>query len=95
MPQQYENVAQQRVLNALLIVAQHAAEGIAPGAVAKALGTLPSNATRDLSNLRIAGLAIERGGLWFPTLAPWACCEPVGPARTRGRRTAQRPVAPL
>ena len=92
MPQQYENVAQQRVLNALLIVAQHADEGIAPGAVAKALGTLPSNVTRDLSNLRIAGLACEHDGLWFPTPTLWEArrlsrSAPVGNSWLRNRQS--------
>jgi DNA-binding MarR family transcriptional regulator len=53
----YLNAAQQRVLSTLLILADHDLNGLAPGEVARRLGTLPSNTTRDLANLRAAGLA--------------------------------------
>lgn len=61
----YINGAQQRVLKTMLLIAEYGAEGVSPGVVAQTLKTLPSNTTRDLANLRIAGL-IERtpSGNW-------------------------------
>jgi len=53
----YINAAQQRVLQMLLRLAGHEIEGIAPSELALALRTSPSNVTRDLANLREAGLA--------------------------------------
>lgn len=53
----YINVAQQRALRTLLILADHDLDGLTPGEIARQLDTLPSNTTRDLANLRLAGLA--------------------------------------
>lgn len=53
----YINVAQQRALRTLLILADHDLEGLTPGEIARQIDTLPSNTTRDLANLRLAGLA--------------------------------------
>ncbi len=39
-------------------------DGALPGEIAKALNTFASNATRDLANLRIAGLAVTIDGRW-------------------------------
>jgi hypothetical protein len=63
----YRNAAQQRVLLTLAFLAQRR-EGALPGEIAQSLGTLPSNTTRDLANLRLAGLAVARDGRW--------CCSP-------------------
>lgn len=64
----YQNFAQQRVLQTLLVLAAHGHDGIAPSEVARAVDTLPSNTTRDLANLRLAGLAEEHDGRWYPTV---------------------------
>lgn len=53
----YINVAQQRALRTLLILAEHDLDGLTPGEIARQIDTLPSNTTRDLANLRLAGLA--------------------------------------
>jgi DNA-binding IclR family transcriptional regulator len=53
----YTNAAQQRVLKALMVLAGHELEGLAPAQVARALHTSQSNATRDLANLLESGLA--------------------------------------
>jgi DNA-binding IclR family transcriptional regulator len=59
----YANAAQQRVLLTLDFLANHP-EGASPGEIAKALNTLASNATRDLANLRLAGMAAAVDGRW-------------------------------
>jgi hypothetical protein len=53
----YTNAAQQRVLQTLRILMEHPTGGIAHNEIARALKTLPSNTTRGLANLRIAGFA--------------------------------------
>lgn len=55
----YANQAQQRVLKALTVIVRHGQAGLTPGEVAVQVGTIPSNATRDLANLIEAGL-VER-----------------------------------
>lgn len=57
MTDRYINAAQQRILKMLLRLAGHEIEGIAPSELAAALRTSASNVTRDLANLREAGLA--------------------------------------
>jgi DNA-binding MarR family transcriptional regulator len=57
MSEKYINAAQQRVLRTLLTLAEHDLDGLLPGEIARNLDTLPSNTTRDLANLRLAGLA--------------------------------------
>lgn len=65
MAENYINGAQQRVLQALLVLAGHEIDGLAPGQIASALGTSASNTTRDLSNLKEAGLAESlESGRW-------------------------------
>jgi DNA-binding IclR family transcriptional regulator len=86
----YQNAAQQRVLQTLLVLAAHGHEGIAPSEVARAVGTLPSNTTRDLANLRLAGLADEHHGRWYPTerfIEAFVCAKPARAAHTRSRRS--------
>jgi DNA-binding IclR family transcriptional regulator len=56
-PTRYINAAQQRVLQMLMRLAGHEIEGIAPTELALALRTSASNVTRDLANLREAGMA--------------------------------------
>lgn len=65
MSEKYTNAAQQRILRTLLILAEHALDGVTPGEIARQLNTLPSNTTRDLANLRLAGLAeVMPNGRW-------------------------------
>jgi DNA-binding IclR family transcriptional regulator len=53
----YRSTSQQRLLAVMLALAGREVDGLRPGAIAKGLGTHPSNVTHDLRNLRIAGLA--------------------------------------
>jgi DNA-binding IclR family transcriptional regulator len=53
----YRNEAQQRLCKVVLLLAGHEFDGVAPSDLAKALKTNPSNVTRDLANLKEAGLA--------------------------------------
>lgn len=57
----YINAAQQRLCKTILLLAGKEFDGVQPSALAKALGTNPSNVTRDLANLQEAGFA-ERIG---------------------------------
>lgn len=61
MSADYINAAQQRILKTVLLMAGKEFDGVQPSALAKALGTNPSNVTRDLANLQEAGFA-ERIG---------------------------------
>lgn len=61
----YTNNAQQRILAAVVILAGHEAEGLAPSQLATGLRTTPSNVTRDLANLKEAGFAEQlANGNW-------------------------------
>jgi DNA-binding IclR family transcriptional regulator len=55
----YVNESQQRVLRVMLALSGREVEGLAPGELAKGLSISPANVTRDLANLREAGLAEE------------------------------------
>ncbi|HFD86510.1 MAG TPA: MarR family transcriptional regulator, partial [Gammaproteobacteria bacterium] len=55
--ERYHSNSQQRILKVMLALAGHEVTGLAPGEIAKGLNITPSNVTRDLANLRIAGLA--------------------------------------
>lgn len=57
MSDRYINAAQQRVLKLVFRMAGHEIEGIAPSELAAALRTSASNMTRDLANLKEAGIA--------------------------------------
>lgn len=57
MSDRYINAAQQRVLALQFRLAGHEIEGIAPSELAAALQTSASNITRDLANLKEAGIA--------------------------------------
>ena len=60
------NTSQQRILALILHLFGDVVGGYAPGALAKALETTPSNITRDLANLAHAGLAekVPATGHW-------------------------------
>lgn len=62
----YTNDAQQRVLKTMLMLFGDVVNGYAPSAIAKALEHAPAAVTRDLDNLRTAGLAErdEATGMW-------------------------------
>jgi len=62
----YINNSQQRLLRTILLLAGNELAGLAPSDLAKALDTGPSNVTRDLANLKEAGLAeqLPETGRW-------------------------------
>lgn len=62
----YTSKSQQRILRTLTVLAGNEFNGLTPSEVAKAVRTSASNATRDLANLREAGLAevIQETGRW-------------------------------
>lgn len=62
----YLNSSQQRILQVLMAMFGHEIQGIAPGELAKGLNITPSEATRALANLRIAGIAeqLAETGRW-------------------------------
>lgn len=62
----YINAAQQRLLKVVVLLAGNEFNGLAPSDLAKALNTNPSNITRDLANLKEAGLAEQ-----LPDTARW------------------------
>ena len=53
----YTNAAQQRMLQLLDLLAGHELLGVAPTAIAKAIGCTASIVTRDMANLQTAGWA--------------------------------------
>lgn len=65
----YANQAQQRILKALIAIVRSGYPGLTPGEVAAQVGTIPSNATRDLANLVDAGL-VERNKSGRFTVSP-------------------------
>lgn len=90
MSAKYIVSSQQRVLQTLVALAGHEMEGLAPGEVARAVRTTASNTTRDLSNLREAGLAEPmETGRW--RLSPRAA--QIGIAVLKSLDDAQRRVA--
>ena len=62
----YTNAAQQRLLQLIDLMAGHELQGLLPGEVAKALAVGASTVTRDLDNLKTAGIAErdEESGHW-------------------------------
>lgn len=62
----YTNEAQQRILHLVLHMFGDVITGYSPSALAKGFDLPPSTITRDLDNLRTAGLAErdEATGLW-------------------------------
>ena len=65
----YTNDAQQRLIKLLIVMFGDAVGGYPPAALAKALGCAGSVITRDLDNLRTAGVAerVEATGHWCLT----------------------------
>lgn len=91
----YINAAQQRVLKVLMLLAGHEMMGLAPNEIAKAVRTSASNVTRDLANLREAGMAEPlESGAWriTPKVGQIALrvLNALGEARRRVEETAQR-----
>ena len=66
----YTNEAQQRILRLLMLLAGHELLGLVPSRIAVELQASPSQVTRDLQNLKTAGLAelVQDTGGW--RLAP-------------------------
>ncbi len=62
----YTNAAQQRLVKVILALFSDVVNGMAPSALAKAVGCSAPVITRDLDNLATAGLAErdETTGLW-------------------------------
>lgn len=62
----YTNNAQQRLVKVILTLFGDVVEGYAPSALAAAVGCAPGVMTRDLDNLRTAGIAAcdEESGRW-------------------------------
>lgn len=62
----YTNAAQQRILQLVLALFGDTVNGYPPGALARAVGCSASVMTRDLDNLRTAGLAerLDDSGHW-------------------------------
>ncbi len=65
----YTNEAQQRILRLVLALFGDAVNGYPPAVLAKSMGCSASVITRDLDNLRTAGLAerVEATGHWCLT----------------------------
>jgi DNA-binding IclR family transcriptional regulator len=66
----YVNESQQRVLGVMLALSGREIEGLAPGEIAKGRSISPANVTRDLANLREAGIAEEISGTGRWRLTP-------------------------
>ena len=62
----YTNDAQQRILKLVVLLAGNEFNGLAPAEIGKALNTSGALVTRDLDNLRTAGMAdqIPETGRW-------------------------------
>ena len=62
----YVNSSQQRILLVLMALFGHETQGRAPGELAEACQISPSAVTRDLANLRLAGIAEQMpdGNRW-------------------------------
>ena len=68
--ERYESRSQQRLIRVLLALSGHEIQGLAPGELAKGLDVSASDITRDLANLRIAGIAEEMVGTGRWRLTP-------------------------
>lgn len=66
MSTDYTNESQQRILKVVLALFSDVVQGVAPSALARAVNATAPAITRDLDNLRTAGLAEkdEATGLW-------------------------------
>lgn len=79
----YLNRAQQRVLRTLAVLIERGESGALPGEIANTIGTLPSNTTRDLANLRHVGFARTADSRWYAVFPQVA-----------SRRRRKFPIAP-
>lgn len=92
----YRCEPQQRILRLLTILAGNEIEGLSPSEIARALSCQASIATRDLANLKQAGMAeqIPATGRWrlSPQIVQIALRHQVALDRARSRldETAQR-----
>lgn len=59
------NQAQQRVLQTLTVLLERGEAGALPSEIANAIGTIASNTTRDLANLRHVGFVRTTDGRWY------------------------------
>ncbi|GMV30702.1 MAG: hypothetical protein AMXMBFR59_28270 [Rhodanobacteraceae bacterium] len=82
----YWNAAQQRVLRTLRLLNNLGATGASPSDIAAGVGTLRSNTTRDLANLRTAGLATAANGRWYAS--PSAAANVTNPSSTTAESQA-------
>lgn len=85
----YRNSAQQRVLRTLRLLADVGRTGASPSEVATGIGTLRSNTTRDLANLRMAGLATTSNGRWYASYDAAGCLHKPPPATAETPRAAR------
>jgi DNA-binding IclR family transcriptional regulator len=85
----HRNQAQQRVLRTLFILIERGEAGALPGEIANAVGTIPSNATRDLANLQLCGFARTANGRWYAVIPPAAGAGASSSAKPR-RRAGER-----
>ena len=62
----YTNDAQQRLVKVIFVLFGDVVNGVAPGAIVAAVGCSAPTVTRDLANLRVAGIAErdEETGMW-------------------------------
>ncbi len=65
----YTNAAQQRLIRVIAVLFSDIVDGVTNGTIAKEIGCSPAAVTRDLENLRTAGLAErdEATGRWMLT----------------------------
>lgn len=89
MPDKHLCEPQQRILKLLGVLAGQEVHGLAPSDIAKAQGCTASIVTRDLANLRIAGMAeqVPETGRWrlAPPIVQIAIRHQVGLARAQSK----------
>jgi predicted DNA-binding transcriptional regulator YafY len=92
----YTNDAQQRILKLLMLLAGHELLGLAPARIALEQACSPSQVTRDLQNLKTAGMAelVQDTGGWrlAPTVVQIAVRHAVAMERAKAKlnETAMR-----
>lgn len=64
--ERYRNEAQQRILKVVMVLFGHVVDGLSPSAIAREVNCSAAVMTRDLANLREAGIADrdEASGCW-------------------------------
>lgn len=99
--ERYTNDAQQRLIKVLLVMFGHVVNGLPPSAIAREVGCSAAVMTRDLANLREAGVADkdEATGHWrlTPRLPQQAIkvWNAIDAAEKRAAETRQRYTLPL